>query len=202
MIMTKSITNDSMQPSSNFHELTSSDFAVQAKSMIKAYHKITNDLTQDMNVNQDNTYEIYLDNIQDLLNRDFAVFKKMPKYKAVIEIAEWLTQADYAEEFLEEQFDETKKSVNKMSDDLDLLKELNKKMANLAEWASIVDDPEVMSEKNEVLTLANTMNIDIAQEDVTLQAMQDLVSKLNQILYVALPAWRDQLKALKMVYLA
>lgn len=191
-----------MQPSSNFHELTSSDFAVQAKSMIKAYHKITNDLTQDMNVNQDNTYEIYLDNIQDLLNRDFAVFKKMPKYKAVIEIAEWLTQADYAEEFLEEQFDETKKSVNKMSDDLDLLKELNKKMANLAEWASIVDDPEVMSEKNEVLTLANTMNIDIAQEDVTLQAMQDLVSKLNQILYVALPAWRDQLKALKMVYLA
>ena len=191
-----------MQPSSNFHELTSSDFAVQAKSMIKAYHKITNDLTQDMNVNQDNTYEIYLDNIQDLLNRDFAVFKKMPKYKAVIEIAEWLTQADYAEEFLEEQFDETKKSVNKMSDDLDLLKELNKKMANLAEWASIVDDPEVMSEKNEVLTLANTMNIDIAQEDVTLQAMQDLVSKLNQILYVALPAWRDQLKALKMIYLA
>lgn len=191
-----------MQPSSNFHELTSSDFAVQAKSMIKAYHKITNDLTQDMNVNQDNTYEIYLDNIQDLLNRDFAVFKKMPKYKAVIEIAEWLTQADYAEEFLEEQFDETKKSVNKMSDDLDLLKELNKKMANLAEWASIVDDPEVMSEKNEVLTLANTMNIDIAQEDVTLQAMQDLVSKLNQIIYVALPAWRDQLKALKMVYLA
>lgn len=191
-----------MQPSSNFHELTSSDFAVQAKSMIKAYHKITNDLTQDMNVNQDNTYEIYLDNIQDLLNRDFAVFKKMPKYKAVIEIAEWLTQADYAEEFLEEQFDETKKSVDKMSDDLDLLKELNKKMANLAEWASIVDDPEVMSEKNEVLTLANTMNIDIAQEDVTLQAMQDLVSKLNQILYVALPAWRDQLKALKMVYLA
>ena len=191
-----------MQPSSNFHELTSSDFAVQAKSMIKAYHKITNDLTQDMNVNQDNTYEIYLDNIQDLLNRDFAVFKKMPKYKAVIEIAEWLTQADYAEEFLEEQFDETKKSVDKMSDDLDLLKELNKKMANLAEWASIVDDPEVMSEKNEVLTLANTMNIDIAQEDVTLQAMQDLVSKLNQILYVALPAWCDQLKALKMVYLA
>lgn len=191
-----------MQPSSNFHELTSSDFAVQAKSMIKAYHKITNDLTQDMNVNQDNTYEIYLDNIQDLLNRDFAVFKKMSKYKAVIEIAEWLTQADYAKEFLEEQFDETKKSVNKMSDDLDLLKELNKKMANLAEWASIVDDPEVMSEKNEVLTLANTMNIDIAQEDVTLQAMQDLVSKLNQILYVALPAWRDQLKALKMVYLA
>lgn len=200
--MTKSTTNDSMQPSSNSHELTSSDFAVQARSMIKAYHKITNDLTQDMNVNQDNTYEIYLDNIQDLLNRDFAVFKKMPKYKAVIEIAEWLTQADYAEEFLEEQFDETKKSVNKMSDDLDLLKELNKKMANLAEWASIVDDPEVMSEKNEVLTLANTMNIDIAQEDVTLQAMQDLVSKLNQILYVALPAWRDQLKALKMVYLA
>lgn len=202
MIMTKSTTNDSMQPSSNFYELTSSDFAVQAKSMIKAYHKITNDLTQDMNVNQDNTYEIYLDNIQDLLNRDFAVFKKMPKYKAVIEIAEWLTQADYAEEFLEEQFDETKKSVDKMDDDLDLLKELNKKMANLAEWASRIDDPEVMSEKNEVLTLANTMNIDIAQEDVTLQAMQDLVSKLNQILYVALPAWRDQLKALKMVYLA
>lgn len=202
MIMTKSTTNDSMQPSSNFYELTSSDFAMQAKSMIKAYHKITNDLTQDMNVNQDNTYEIYLDNIQDLLNRDFTVFKKMPKYKAVIEIAEWLTQADYAEEFLEEQFDETKKSVDKMSDDLDLLKELNKKMANLAEWASRVDDPEVMSEKNEVLTLANTMNIDIAQEDVTLQAMQDLVSKLNQILYVALPAWRDQLKALKMVYLA
>lgn len=200
--MTKSTTNDSMQPSSNFYELTSSDFAMQAKSMIKAYHKITNDLTQDMNVNQDNTYEIYLDNIQDLLNRDFTVFKKMPKYKAVIEIAEWLTQADYAEEFLEEQFDETKKSVDKMSDDLDLLKELNKKMANLAEWASRVDDPEVMSEKNEVLTLANTMNIDIAQEDVTLQAMQDLVSKLNQILYVALPAWRDQLKALKMVYLA
>ena len=191
-----------MQPSSNFHELTSSDFAVQANSMIKAYHKITNDLTQDMNVNQDNTYEIYLDNIQDLLNRDFAVFKKMPKYKAVIEIAEWLTQADYAEEFLEEQFDETKKSVDKMSDDLDLLKELNKKMVNLAEWASRVDDPEVMSEKNEVLTLANTMNIDIAQEDVTLHAMQDLVSKLNQILYVALPAWRDQLKALKMIYLA
>ena len=200
--MTKSTTNDSMQPSSNFYELTSSDFAMQAKSMIKAYHKITNDLTQDMNVNQDNTYEIYLDNIQDLLNRDFTVFKKMPKYKAVIEIAEWLTQADYAEEFLEEQFDETKKSVDKMSDDLDLLKELNKKMANLAEWASRVDDPEVMSEKNEVLTLANTMNIDIAQEDVTLQAMQNLVSKLNQILYVALPAWRDQLKALKMVYLA
>ena len=191
-----------MQPSSNFHELTSSDFAVQANSMIKAYHKITNDLTQDMNVNQDNTYEIYLDNIQDLLNRDFAVFKKMPKYKAVIEIAEWLTQADYAEEFLEEQFDETKKSVDKMSDDLDLLKELNKKMVNLAEWASRIDNPEVMSEKNEVLTLANTMNIDIAQEDVTLHAMQDLVSKLNQILYVALPAWRDQLKALKMVYLA
>lgn len=200
--MTKSTTNDSMQPSSNFYELTSSDFTVQAKSMIKAYHKITNDLTQDMNVNQDNTYEIYLDNIQDLLNRDFAVFKKMPKYKAVIEIAEWLTQADYAEEFLEEQFDETKKSVDKMGDDLDLLKELNKKMANLAEWASRIDDPEVMSEKNEVLTLANTMNIDIAQEDVTLQAMRDLVSKLNQILYVALPAWRDQLKALKMVYLA
>lgn len=202
MMMTKLTTNDSMQPSSNFHELTSSDFAVQANSMIKAYHKITNDLTQDMNVNQDNTYEIYLDNIQDLLNRDFVVFKKMPKYKAVIEIAEWLTQADYAEEFLEEQFDETKKSVDKMSDDLDLLKELNKKMVNLAEWASRVDDPEVMSEKNEVLTLANTMNIDIAQEDVTLHAMQDLVSKLNQILYVALPVWRDQLKALKMIYLA
>lgn len=192
MVMEKSTTNVSMQPSSNEQ---------QAQALIDEYHRISNKLASDVKYNEGQNFSIYLDNLQELLGRDFEVFKKMSKSSAVIEIINWKMQADYAQSFLQDEVDKLKHIVQVSEDDIEQMKKLSNK---ITQWADDTKDDQELSDtgvRHEVLGLANVTNIEISQEVVKVQMMKNLLDKTHEVLHVALPIWKDQLDALKKLYL-
>lgn len=190
--MEKSITNASMQPSSNEQ---------QAQALIDEYHKISNKLASDVKYNEGQNFSIYLDNLQELLGRDFDVFKKMSKSSAVIEIINWKMQADYAQSFLQDEVDKLKHIVQVSENDIEQMKKLSNAITR---WVDDTKDDQELSDtgvRHEVLGLANVTNIEISQEVVKVQMMKNLLDKTHEVLHVALPIWEDQLDALKKLYL-
>lgn len=145
--------------------------------------------------------ELYLGNLNDLFKLDLNQLKKMSRYEAVIQIAEWLTRADYTADAVEDIRKNLRQNQAEIEQDLQKINQTRQQITDLVNRAKDKKDELDPDTRQSLLTLVNVLNLDYGNEWVTLNSLKELINKINQLLDVGLPAWRLELKTLKKVYL-